>query len=133
MRVLVCGGRHFSNYEAVEKYLDMLHAIYRFDVVIHGAACGADSLAAYWARRHHVDEWPFPADWKVLHRRAGIVRNAQMIREGRPDLVVSFPGGRGTGNMRKQARDAGITTLDLSFDPVRALITEQWKAVRRAA
>jgi hypothetical protein len=27
-----------------------------------------------------------------------------MLDEGKPDLVVAFPGGRGTANMIKQAR-----------------------------
>ena len=31
-----------------------------------------------------------------------------MIVEGTPDLVIAFPGGRGTENMIKQAEAAGI-------------------------
>jgi UDP-N-acetylmuramoylalanine-D-glutamate ligase len=31
-----------------------------------------------------------------------------MLKEGRPDLVVAFPGGKGTANMVAQARAAGI-------------------------
>jgi hypothetical protein len=31
-----------------------------------------------------------------------------MLDEGKPDLVVAFPGGGGTANMCKQAREAGV-------------------------
>ena len=50
----------------------------------------------------------FPADWKVRGRAAGHIRNQQMLDEGRPHLVVAFPGGRGTADMVRRARAAGI-------------------------
>jgi hypothetical protein len=31
-----------------------------------------------------------------------------MIREGKPDLVVAFPGGHETADMVRQAKSAGI-------------------------
>jgi hypothetical protein len=31
-----------------------------------------------------------------------------MLDQGKPDLVVAFPGGRGTANLVKQARAAGV-------------------------
>jgi UDP-N-acetylmuramoylalanine-D-glutamate ligase len=31
-----------------------------------------------------------------------------MLDEGKPDLVVAFPGGRGTANMVQQAHRAGV-------------------------
>jgi hypothetical protein len=35
-----------------------------------------------------------------------------MLEEGKPDLVVAFPGGRGTANMVKQARAAAVKVLE---------------------
>jgi hypothetical protein len=37
-----------------------------------------------------------------------------MLEEGKPDLVVAFPGGTGTANMVKQARAAGVEVLEVS-------------------
>jgi hypothetical protein len=34
-----------------------------------------------------------------------------MLNEGKPDLVVAFPGGRGTADMVKRARAAGIELI----------------------
>ena len=50
----------------------------------------------------------YPANWKKHGRAAGPIRNKQMLEEAKPDLVIAFPGGAGTANMVKQAREAGV-------------------------
>jgi hypothetical protein len=42
------------------------------------------------------------------------MRNQQMLDEGRPTLVVAFPGGRGTADMMRRARVAGIEVIEIS-------------------
>jgi hypothetical protein len=37
-----------------------------------------------------------------------------MLDEGIPDLVVAFPGGRGTANMVRQARERGFEILEVA-------------------
>ena len=39
------------------------------------------------------------------------MRNREMLERGRPDLVIAFPGGPGTANMVKLAREAGIEVI----------------------
>ena len=39
----------------------------------------------------------------------------QMLEEGKPDLVVAFPGGRGTENMKKLAREAGVEVIEFNY------------------
>ena len=41
----------------------------------------------------------YPAKWTVYGLEAGTIRNQEMLDKGKPDLVVCFPGGRGTQNM----------------------------------
>lgn len=53
----------------------------------------------------------FPADWDRYGKAAGGIRNSQMLIEGKPDLVVAFPGGNGTRDMVLKARKAGIRTI----------------------
>lgn len=106
-RVLVCGGRDFNDKEAVFRALDKLHSTGRVVLVIHGAAPGADSLAAQWAQEHGIRCTACPADWKTHGKRAGPLRNSHMLTL-KPDGVVAFPGGRGTMDMIKQAEAAGV-------------------------
>jgi len=102
-----------------KKTFDVLDAIHLktdgIDVVIHGDARGADRLADLWATSRDVDVERFPADWHGLGRAAGPLRNARMLTDGAPDVVVAFPGGHGTANMIGQALDAGVEVMDLSL------------------
>lgn len=112
MRVLVCGGRDFTDFDKVCRVLDAVHARRPITLLIHGAARGADTLAQRWADARGVQCMPFPADWEGLGRgHAGRVRNFTMLRDGRPQLVVAFDGGRGTTNMIIQSREAGVPVL----------------------
>lgn len=108
MKVLVCGGRDYTDSRYLFGYLDALHAVTPITDVIHGAARGADMLAHEWAYQRQVRMWPCPADWKALGKAAGPIRNKAMLDEHKPDLVVAFPGGRGTQNMVELAGRAGV-------------------------
>jgi hypothetical protein len=108
MRILVCGGRDYNDIEALNQALDKLHAERRITLIIEGGAAGADAHAREWANANGVDVRTFYADWKTYGRRAGPLRNARMLDEGRPDGVVAFPGGIGTNDMIRQARTAGL-------------------------
>lgn len=104
MRVLVCGGRDFEDEGLMGRILDTIP----ISTVIHGMARGADRMGGAYAKLHGLDVVEFPALWDTHGKRAGHVRNAQMLTEGQPDLVVAFPGGRGTDNMIEQAKKAGV-------------------------
>lgn len=108
LRVLVCGGRNFEDRGKVFEALDHLHAKRGIGWVIHGAAPGADTLASEWARANKVQEEPYHALWHRHGAAAGPMRNEQMLRDGRPDAVVAFPGGRGTMDMCGRAEAAGL-------------------------
>lgn len=115
MRVLVCGGRDYSDREHVYAELTRLHAESKdFWFLIHGAARGADTLAAEWAEWIGVPHQAFRADWKRLRKAAGAIRNQQMLDEGKPDLVVAFPGGVGTADMIRRAERAGIRVVRIT-------------------
>src|SRR5262249_16770583 len=46
-------------------------------------------------------------EWDELGKKAGPLRNQRMLDEGKPDLVVAFPGGGGTKDMVRRAVQAG--------------------------
>jgi hypothetical protein len=56
----------------------------------------------------------YMADWDGLGRKAGPIRNQRMLDEGKPDLVIAFPGGRGTADMVRRAREAGVEVVELA-------------------
>lgn len=113
MKVLVTGGRDFNDRNLLNFALSVLHAATPFTLLIHGNARGADSLADEWARGQGIDTEVYPADWKKHGKPAGIIRNQQMLDQ-HPDLVVAFPGGKGTKHMTDISRKAGIKTILLT-------------------
>lgn len=110
MRLLVCGGRDFVDREWMFSVLDKLAPT----VVIHGAAPGADTLADEWAKARGVPREPYPAEWwKYKNRKAaGPIRNSRMLREGKPDAVLAFPGNDGTADMTRKAKRAGVPVIE---------------------
>ncbi len=110
MRVLVTGGRDFNDRELLCEALDRLHAAHPFTVLIHGDANGADRLSGEWATLRGIEVEAHPADWKKHGRAAGPIRNQKMLEE-KPELVVAFPGGRGTADMVRKAKQAGLEVV----------------------
>ena len=115
MRVLVCGGREYRDIERVYLVLDGIHAETAITCIIEGGATGADYLACRWSAARRLDQHArFNADWTLYGKSAGPRRNQKMIDEGKPDLVVAFPGGRGTADMIRRAKAAGITVKEIA-------------------
>lgn len=112
MRVLVCGGRDFDDAMTLGSWLGGIHKnAGPITLLIEGGAAGADTLARAFAEWQRIPVMTLEADWKRHGRAAGPIRNKQMLDEGKPNLVVAFEGGRGTANMVKQARAAGVRVL----------------------
>jgi predicted Rossmann-fold nucleotide-binding protein len=85
----------------------------QLDLLINGGADGADSLAAQWARDNGIEVMTVIADWRTHGKKAGPMRNEKMIRLGQPDLVVAFPGGRGTEDVIRRAKANDIPVLEI--------------------
>ena len=106
MRVLVCGGRDFNDLVMLFDALDALTP--EPELIIEGGASGADALARRYAEKRGVELQTFEADWKAYGKAAGPIRNRKMLNDGKPDLVLAFPGGKGTADMVRRARVAGV-------------------------
>lgn len=108
MRVLVAGGRDYQDFDQVCATLNQQGKV---TTIISGCARGADTLGEKWAVLHGVPVERYPALWDVHGRAAGHIRNQLMLDDGAPDLVIVFPGGKGSESMVKKARKAGVKTL----------------------
>lgn len=122
-RVLVTGGRDYTDRTNVFRVLTELHVSVGVECVIEGGASGADTLAREWARTHLpatglITE---PADWKKWGPSAGPRRNSLMLTY-EPTLLVAFPGGRGTADMIAKARRAQVEVWCIDA-PARSAVT----------
>lgn len=112
MKILVCGGRAFTNYQLVH---DTLLPYIDWDTtIIEGGANGADKCASIFASFYNVHHQQYKAEWSKYGKSAGYRRNIQMLEAGKPDLVIAFPGGKGTTNMVEIARKAGVKVIEIN-------------------
>lgn len=107
MRVLICGGRGYSDYEAFSRALDMF--IERFGaptLIIEGGAKGADAMAKQFGISEGIHVAEIKALWGKYDKRAGRLRNEAMLPLA--EYVIAFPGGPGTASMVNLAIAAGV-------------------------
>lgn len=109
MKVLVCGSRGLrpKDYREV---LERLIQLSPETQVIHGNERHVDQFAAACARAFNMPEpQAFPADWERYGKRAGFIRNRQML-DAKPDLVIACWDGvsPGTKDTIDEAERRGI-------------------------
>jgi hypothetical protein len=108
VRVLVCGSRGFHKSALLTWRISTLP---RDTIVMHGGSRGADRLASIVAASLGLEVEHYPADWKRHGKRAGILRNLEML-DAKPDLVIAFWDGQspGTRHTINAAAERGIPT-----------------------
>lgn len=112
MRVLVTGGRDYDNRPQLYRQLDAIHADELITCIVNGGMTGADALSSRWAYDRKVDTECYGAKWGQYGGRAGPIRNAAMLAS-KVDLVVAFPGGRGTAHTVELAKRKGVATVEV--------------------
>ncbi len=113
--IIVCGGRDYDDFNRVSRVLWELEGERGRLFVRHGGANGADSLADRWCHSTEHTAVPVFAEWDKFGKAAGGIRNQAMLDMKPPvKLVVAFPGGRGTADMVRRAKRAGVEVMEVT-------------------
>ena len=116
-RIIIAGSRGFTDYQYLKSKMEQFikeHPNQRF-VIISGTANGADKLGERFAIEKGIELRRFPAEWNKYGKRAGYLRNVQMLdfaaqADGESVLMAFWDGSsKGTRHMVKIAKNAGIT------------------------
>lgn len=124
LRVLITGSRDWTDFETIFKALDDALSLASGRGVplrvVHGAARGADSIAQAWyddrkAKGVDVQIERHPAKWTTLGKRAGTVRNLEMIALG-AEMCLAFPlpESIGTRHCMRHAQLNGIPVYEFA-------------------
>lgn len=104
MKIAVVGSRDFPRLAEVRAFVAGLP---RDTVIVSGGARGVDTAAVDEARVRGMRYIVLPADWKTWGKRAGFMRNADIVEAA--DRIVAFWDGvsRGTPHTVRLAEAAG--------------------------
>jgi len=110
MKILISGDRNWADKELI--FCTLLDYVDDVSVVIEGGARGADTLGRLVAEDLSISVIHCPANWNSYGKRAGIMRNIQMLEEHKPDLILAFHDdieiSKGTKHMIETAKAAFV-------------------------
>ena len=128
MIVIICGGRDLTDGEFVFSSLDQIHSTINITRIIEGGqrtknvktgkvVGGADYWAFKWAEQNRIHCITVKANWNMYGAAAGPIRNQEMINRYNPKRLIAFPGGKGTADMKRRAKKAGIEVIEVNKKP----------------
>jgi hypothetical protein len=109
MKVIVAGGRDFTNYALVEEAIKI--SGFEISQIVSGKAKGVDTLGEVWALANNIPVEAFPADWSQHGRAAGPIRNKQMAEYADALIAIWDGESKGTANMIQQARSKKLNVF----------------------
>jgi hypothetical protein len=116
MRIIIAGTRTFDDYALLKRKMDAITRKAKTVIVISGGEQGADKLGERWAYECGHSYEVYHADWN-LGKRAGPIRNSQMLDEGQADAAVVFWDGKspGTRDLLLKARALGLPVRVINY------------------
>ena len=111
MKVAVIGSRTFSDYKLVKETLSTIN----ITLLVSGGAMGADSLGEQYANLNKIPTKIFYPDWKKYGKKAGFIRNSDIIKES--EMVIAFWDGKSKGTLDsiKKAEELNKNILIIKF------------------
>lgn len=91
-KIAIVGSRKFRELSLVKDYIDSLPLD---TIIVSGGALGVDQMAEASALARGMTTQIYLADWKNFGRKAGAIRNAEIVAEA--DEVVAFWDGESKG------------------------------------
>jgi len=79
----------------------------KVSALLSGTARGTDQAGERWAKGRNIPVIRRPADWQKHGKRAGYLRNAEMVKEAGCFLIYWDGKSPGTCNMLKLVRESG--------------------------
>ena len=109
IRLAVVGSRTFRDEALLKRTLDDFIAEHGVpSVIVSGGALGVDTLAEQYAGNHGIPTLILRPEWGVHGKRAGILRNAEIVRESTHMVAFCVDQSRGTMDSVQRAKKKGI-------------------------
>lgn len=121
VHLVVAGSRDLTDahYPIVRDAIDRWCAALAWPAnlrIVEGGARGADALAAFYCQARRVPHLRIHASWAEHGKAAGPKRNQRMIDMADGLVVVRYPDSRGSADVLRRARAAGIPIEDVVLE-----------------
>lgn len=117
-RILITASRDWDDWDTIVKTLDEYSD--HDDVILVSGACptGGDAMCELYAADLGWKVERHPAEWDKYGKRAGYIRNAEMVKLG-ADYCLAFikDGSKGATMTKEMAEKAGIKTFEFTPRP----------------
>lgn len=121
-RVVIAGSRTVTDYDEILAAMAFVEPLLRSPVsaVLCGEARGADTLGRRWATERGIPVESFPADWTLYKKKAGFIRNVDMLKNA--DVLVAIWNGYspGTAHAIRTGRALGLPVFEIPQRGARA-------------
>lgn len=137
LKLLICGSRSFNDFELLEN--EVSHYLFEIRneitkvVIISGCANGADLLGEEYAKSYQLEVERYSAEWNKFGKRAGYIRNEQMVKEC--DACIAFwdqksKGTKHTINLcKKYNKPLKVINFESNIEKIKEQY-ERWKSVK---
>jgi len=121
MKLAIIGSRDFNDHpRLIDTILDyysdgVFGKRLRISEIISGGAAGADSLGAKFAKENNIKLTVFLPDWNAFGKRAGFIRNRDIIVNCNAVLAFWDGASKGTQNSLSIAKELKKDTLVIYF------------------
>ena len=98
IKLAIVGSRNFNHYDVLNRVVDefLLNNDFQLISIISGGCRGTDLLAEQYSVKNLIDLITFKPEWGKYGRKAGIIRNHDIIKSCDVCLAFWLKGSRGT-------------------------------------
>lgn len=116
MKLAIVGSREFTDYDYMVRNIKKHIDISKIRVIISGGAKGADHLAKRFANDHKIPIIEYLPDWKKYGKKAGMIRNKDIIDNS--NYVIAFWNGQsvGTKDSIELAKKNNLPLIIIRYD-----------------
>lgn len=93
MKVIIAGSRSIADYDLLVKVINQLN--WKITEIVSGGAYGVDKLGIRYAKENNIKCTMFLPDWDTYGKKAGILRNKDMVEYA--DALIALWDGESKG------------------------------------
>ena len=93
MKILIAGSRSIADYDLLVKVINKLN--WKITEIVSGGAYGVDKLGIRYAKENNIKCTMFLPDWDTHGKKAGILRNKDMVEYA--DALIALWDGESKG------------------------------------